>query len=171
MPTRCFWPPDSVSVQVRLAVELDAAQAFHGDLDVLAREDLQPREQRRHGAQAAGEHVLADRQPRHHVVVLEDHRHLAPHAPQAGAARLDARAVDMDLALGGRAQAVDAAQQGGLAGARRAQHDQEFAGRHVEVDAAKGLEIAIALGQASDLDHFMPLRSSFSTRAVSRMTS
>ncbi|MNV80555.1 hypothetical protein D3C71_1741670 [compost metagenome] len=131
---------------------------------------MQHRGQRADLSQTAGQHVLAHRQARHQVVVLEDHGHMAREfAPRVLLHQV--HATDLQRAAVGPVQAVHAAQQRGLACARQAQHHQEFAGTHIHVDAVQHMVVAIALAQIADVDHFIVPRSSLSSLAVSRTTS
>ncbi|MPN49191.1 hypothetical protein SDC9_196806 [bioreactor metagenome] len=102
--------------------------------------------------------------------MLEDHGHIAGQL----AARVPAHQVDtahLQLAAVGLVQPVHAAQQGGLARARQAQHDHELAGLHIHVNAMQHMVAAIAFAQIADADHFIFPRSRFSALAVWRTTS
>ncbi|GFJ93896.1 hypothetical protein Prum_075380 [Phytohabitans rumicis] len=81
--------------------------------------------------------VLADGEPRKQAapVLLEHHRH-----PGRGTG--DRCAVEADLAAGRAEQAGDAAQQGGLAGAGRADDADQFAPPDPEGEIAYGLDVA-----------------------------
>ena len=70
--------------------------------------------------------------------------------PAIGA--VDALAVDQDLAAVDRQQAVDAAQQGGLAAARRADNGDDFARSDLEIDVAEHFERAVTFAQATNAD-------------------
>ncbi|MOA43289.1 hypothetical protein D3C78_1654280 [compost metagenome] len=102
--------------------------------------------------------------------MLEDHRHVAPHPAQAGAVAARHFAIHADLASRRLGQVVDAAQQGGLARSRGAQDHDELALGHAQTDVVQRHEVAVALGEVADLDHFIFLRSRLSSLAVSRMT-
>ena len=157
----------------RLVGQAHALQALVGQADIAFAEQLQHRGQGAGLAQAPGQHVLAHRQARHQVVVLEDHGHvasqLAPAVPAA--AQHQVHAAHLQRAAVGAGQAVHAAQQRGLAGPRQAQHDDELAGLHIQVDAMQHMVAAIALAQLADADHFMLPRSSLRALAVWRTTS
>jgi hypothetical protein len=161
---------ERVGALVRLVREAHAAQALVRQRDVGAAEEVQHRGQRRHRAQPAGEHVLQRAQARHHVVVLEDHGHALAQGARVGAVHR-VHAVDLELAAVGHGQAVHAAQQGRLAGARLAEHHHELARRRIEVHTAQHGVVAVRLVSCPDADHFMLRRSSLSTLAVSRTTS
>ncbi len=97
-------------------------------------------------AQAEGD-VLEHVHVRVERVVLEHHgdvaiarAHMVHHAP-----------ADLDGAFLGFLQPGDGAQQGALAAARRPDQHGELAGRHFQVDAAHGRDMAVALVQAGDL--------------------
>ena len=60
-----------------LVGQTHALQALLGQRNIAAPEELQHRSQRAHLAQASGQHVLAHRQARHQVVMLEHHGHMA----------------------------------------------------------------------------------------------
>ena len=90
------------------------------------------------------------------VELLEDHAdpladEVEVPALLAGArarALADVVALEEDLALLGRLEQVDAAQQRALAGAARAEDADDFAFGDVEVDAFEDLELAEALVDA-----------------------
>ena len=84
------------------------------------------------GLQAEGD-VLGDGEMREQRVVLEHHADVAAMRRLGG----DVLAVEPHAAAVGFQEAGDDAQQGGLAAARRSQQRDEFAGRHLEVDAAQ----------------------------------
>ena len=86
-------------------------------------------------AQRAAGDVGQHAAPAHQVGVLRDHRQVEPRAAQllAGEAG-DLGAVQPDLARGRRQRAGDAAQQRGLAAAVAAQHDQQLARPHLQLD-------------------------------------
>ena len=65
----------------------------------------------------------------------------------------DVVALEEDLALLRRLEQVDAAQQGALAGAARAEDADDFAFGDLEVDAAQHLEVAEALVDPLQLEH------------------
>jgi len=62
----------------------------------------------------------------------------------------DQRAVDVNVARGRLLQIIDAAEQGGLAGAARADDRDLLRPRHLEVDAAQHLGLAETLVQVDD---------------------
>ena len=75
--------------------------------------------------------------------MLEHHRHPGDRIEHPLAAAPDFALVD-------RQQAVDAAQQRGLAAPRRPDNGDDLALSDIEVDAAKHLERAVTLRQRSD---------------------
>ena len=117
----------------------------------------------------------------HQIVVLEYHRHRPQTTTDALGIKLVA--VDGDLASVRMHQPVDAAEQRRLAGSAWAKDHQEFTGLHRQVDALQHRPAAVRFLQTFDRDHceslpdvaqrryFILVRSSFSTFAVSRMTS
>ena len=92
--------------------------------------------------------LLATRHVRVERVVLEDHRHVAV----ARAEVVDHLAADLDRALARLLEPGDGAQQRALAAAGRADQHGELAVADLEVDAADGVEGAVVLVQAADLD-------------------
>ncbi len=74
--------------------------------------------------------VAAHAAPGQQAVVLEDQRAVGVRAGQRAA-------VGEEFTAGGRQQAGQRAQQGGLAAAGRADHGQYLAGRDVQVDAVQ----------------------------------
>ncbi len=77
---------------------------------------------------------------------------LEHHGDAGAAAPSTALAFDRDLAARGRDQAVDAAQQRGLAAARRADDGDDLAVADVEIDVAEDFERAVMLAEALDAD-------------------
>ena len=68
-------------------------------------------------------------------------------------------------------QSVHAAQQRRLAGTRQAEHHDELARLHIEIDSVQDLIAAEAFAQLARVDHFIRPRSSFNDLAVCRTTS
>src|SRR5205085_3352469 len=101
---------------------------------------------------------------------LEDHPDLRPLARNLRLAQLvelagalavaDELAVDPEAAGVDLLQVVDAAQEGGLAGARGAQHAHHLARLDLERDAAQHLEPAEALRDLLGLEHLLAHRCS-----------
>ena len=92
--------------------------------------------------------VLGDAHVREKRVALEHHAGVAPPRPQVG---------DVDAADAGRAaarldEAGDHAQGRRLAAAGRAEEHHELAVRHLEVHLSHGVVVAVALGQAKELE-------------------
>ena len=94
--------------------------------------------------------VLEHRHPRQQLVKLLEH-----HDP-IGAGFDDTLALQSDLALGRRQVAADRLEQGRLAAARRANHDEAIALQHVEADAiGRGDQMSLGLvlhGHAADVE-------------------
>src|SRR6185503_14708698 len=83
-------------------------------------------------------HVLHHRQALDQVELLEHHPHAPARLAQRPPAEVgDVTAVEEDLARGGIDEAVDAAKQRGLAGARRADHRGDPRDGEVERDAVE----------------------------------
>ena len=93
------------------------------------------------------EHGLPGKQPE----VLEHHG-------DAGDRLGHAFVADPDLAGIVRQQAVDAAQQRGLAAARRPDDCDDLALTDVEIDVAEDFERAVVLAQAADADAWLAFR-------------
>ena len=175
MPTRCCSPPDRASARL-------SALCSRATCSRQCTRDLRRRPRgRAAGSTGCGERsamrptstFFSTRQPLHQVVLLEDHGDVAPEQAQVAGAGAERRALDDDLAAGRLGQPVDAAQQRRLAGARRAQHDDELAGPDRQRDVLQRLVGAVGLREAADLDHryFCFLRSMLASLAVSRTTS
>ena len=112
--------------------------------------------------------------------MLEHHAHLLPHGVDV--AVIDFHALKLDGAVGGDLQPVQAAQEGGLAAAGRADQADHIAAVDVDVDALQDIKdgggllcalfrfAAIGLGQAADfqnlIGHFEPASSQTSPAAV-----
>ena len=79
--------------------------------------------------------------------------HTAPELAVAqGREGSDVGAVQLDPARGGRDEAGDGPQQGGLARARAAEEDEQLPAVDGEVEIGQGLGPAIADGQGGDLE-------------------
>ncbi len=107
--------------------------------------------------------VLRDGQMRQDVEGLEDEADLVP--PQAGAGVLveprDVLAADDDAAGVRRIEAGDQVQQGGLAGARLADHGDVLAGGQFEIERIEDRPRAEAPGEALDRQHGAHCRQPF----------
>jgi hypothetical protein len=117
MATRCFWPPESLRIHVGAVCQAHLLQQFHRLRAGLCLGRAQ------HGDHAF-HHVLQRRHVREQVEVLEHHAGAGAEGGQftiLGQARLAAVnskwRSPMRTALVGHGQQVQAAQQGGLAGA------------------------------------------------------
>ena len=109
--------------------------------------------------------VLLDRQVREEVEVLEHHPHLL--ADGINVAVIDLDALKLDGAAGGDLQPVQAAQEGGLAAAGRADQADHVAAVDVDVDALQDIEggggllcalllvAAVGLGQTADFQNLI----------------
>ena len=82
---------------------------------------------------------------REQVELLEDHADPGAQLVDVGVGVGDLLALDEDLAAGGDLEQVDAAQQRGLAGARRADDAHDLPVADVEVDALEHLVVAEVL--------------------------
>ena len=160
----------------RHALLLAAGKALGEDLELVAETDVGELLQRhRLGFGAALAEHLARRehdvfqhgQVGEGVPLLEDDADLPPQAVEVGTAGMHVDAVDADAAALDRLQAVDAHQQGRLAGTGAADDRQHLALVHPQVDTLDHLELAVGLVHVADLDHCCHLRSS---RAPSRAT-
>jgi len=101
--------------------------------------DLEQREQRVAVVEPAEHHIGDDIEARHEVELLEDHGAVALPvaqglAPEAG----NRAALEGDRAVRNVDQAVDHAQQGGLAGAGATDDADHLAGGNVEADIVHG---------------------------------
>ena len=131
MPTRWRCPPDSASARRVAKPERPTASSSSKARSMSAsRESAQPRAPGRHVAEPPAQQVLHHRQALDQVVFLEHHADPAARPAQAAAGQLgEVLAAEQDLARGRLDQPVDAADQRGLAGARRADDRGEAACR------------------------------------------
>lgn len=112
-----------------------------------------PRQAQGHGG--IGVHRLVGQE----VELLEDHADPAAASASGGdRERGEVGALHQDAALRGGLQAVDQAQQGGLAGAGFAHHPEDLSGGDLQVDALQGMHGAgpaacgVGLGDPAELD-------------------
>ena len=98
-------------------------------------------------AEAEGD-VFFHREMRKEGVILEDHADAPLFRRQTLAGAADHLAMQADLAAGDFLEAGDAAQQGRLAAARRAEQAGDLAALEVEVDAIHHGMIAVTLDDA-----------------------
>ena len=139
--TRCCWPPDSWrGRRSREALEPHEPQGL-----VDARGDLGLR-QLAH-LEAEGD-VLGDRHVREQRVALEHHAGIAPPRRQVR----DVAPAEADRAAGRLDEAGDHAQRRRLAAAGGAEQHHELAVRDIESDVAHGADVAVALGEAIELE-------------------
>ena len=128
-----------VALEIEDGIESDELEQLGG---AVADAVLRPAKQPRHGAD-----VVLDRHVREQPDLLE---HVADAAPQLGELELaHAAAVDRDVALGDRDQAVDHLQRGRLAAPRRADEHADLPGRHLEAEVLHGCACAPGIA----LDH------------------
>ena len=140
--TRCCWPPESwPGYLLRLFGNLDALEVLHGDrFGFRLRHLLHPDRRQRQ--------VVEHGQVRKQVEVLEHHADLAAHLVDVLEVVGELDAVDDDAALLMFFEAVDAADQRRLAGARRAADDDPLALRDGQVDVLEDMELAVPLVDA-----------------------
>ena len=144
--TRCCWPPESwPGIFAGLLGDLDALQIVHRDLlglalGLLAHPDRRQRQVLQHG------------QVREQVEVLEHHADVAADLVDLLQVVGKLGAVDDDAALLVLLQAVDAADHGRLAGARRPADHDALAFGDAQVDVAQHVEIAVPLVHADHVD-------------------
>ncbi len=109
--------------------------------------------------QAVGD-ILRDRHMRPERIALEDHRHVATLRRQAAALPGQAPPADVDLARGRRDEAGDQPQRRALAAAGWADHAEQFAVAHGNVDGVHDGLVAVLLRQPDEchLRHIEPQR-------------
>ena len=161
MATRCCWPPESWPGVMAGAV---------GEADPLQRRAAQRvglgARLARHLAQRQ-RHVAERRHVRIEVEGLEHHADALAGMVDVGPRVEHVDAVHHDAAGGRLLQPVEAAQQGRLARARRADHEHQLALGHLEIDAlqdVKGAEMLVDAARVDDrlavaADRPSPLRS------------
>src|SRR5439155_27002624 len=98
--------------------------------------------------------VLERRAMRKQVEALEHHRHLRPDGNDRAGVAVDAGALDADVAAILAFEPVDTAQNGRLAGARGADDADDLALRNQCGDSLEHLDLAKALVDVLELDHF-----------------
>src|SRR5215213_10851263 len=107
---------------------------------------------------------------RKQVEALEHHRDLGADRNDRGRTAIDLRALDADVAAVIAFETVDAAQDGGFAGARGADDADHLALLDRRRDALEHLDFSKALVNIGQLDHFWPARfSKWRTRRMSGM--
>ena len=109
--------------------KLDAFEALHRHRDIARGEQLQHAQHRGEPGHAADQHVLEDGEPPHEIVVLEDHPDGTAPLAAPGCTGVILLAVDHDAPGVGMNEAVDAAEHRRLAGAARAEHDENSPAR------------------------------------------
>src|SRR5579872_2386243 len=115
--------------------------------------------------------VARDAEMREQRVALEHDTHFAAMRRQCG----DAGAVEADVAGGGRHEAGDHAQCGGLAAAGWTEQHDQLAGAHCEADGIDRGLVAESLGQSVECQCFghcttRPMRTNRSSRSSSAAT-
>ena len=117
-----------------------AVQKAEGFVDVRLRKPAQKAAPEPDIAQAAGQHVFHHGQALDQRVFLKDHAHAAAFAAQRARGQAGQfHIAQIDLARGRFDQPVDAADQGGFTGARRADQGQNLTLRDVQIDRLQGL--------------------------------
>ena len=86
--------------------------------------------------------------------MLEDHAHLTADEIDVRLGVGDVRTLEGDGALGGRLQQVQAAQEGGLAGAGRPDDHHFLAGADVGRNIVQDQVVPEGLGEVFNVDHF-----------------
>ena len=89
---------------------------------------------------------------REQVEVLEHHADVAAHEVDLAVRVGDVLALDEDAAGRGLLEAVDAAQEGGLAGPGRSDHADHLTRFDPEIDSPEDLEVAEGLVESIDFD-------------------
>ena len=129
--TRCCWPPDSCSGYF----DACSARPSRSSTSVARRSASRPRHLL--GLAGAERHVVEHPHVGEQVERLEHDADAAPHRVGVGAAAGDLHAVEQDAAAVDRLEQVDAAQQGRLAGAARADEAHDLVLVDGEVDAVE----------------------------------
>jgi len=129
-----------------------------GVLDILRRVAAQEAAPEGHIAQTAREYVFHHRQPLDQRVFLKDHPDPSPLAAQLTLA--EAREVHITQHHGTRSrldQPVDAADEGGLARARRADQPHDLALGHLQRHVAeRGVACLVGLAETFEMQHGGP---------------
>jgi len=129
------------------ALALPARQASRPLLGALGQTDL--------GQHGLGTRALLGRQAQGHVVehaLPGQQARILEHDAGVGVEAVDGPAVDVELAPGGRLQAGHQAQQSALATAAAAHDGDKLAGFNAQVGLAQHFALAIAFGQAAQLE-------------------
>src|SRR5207253_7951665 len=128
--------------------EADRVQASKRQLAIGTGEGAQAHAPRRHLGQAADLHVLQRGQPADQVELLEDQRQLSARQAELARALPDVAPGDVDRAAVGSREPGEAAKEGGLARAARAEYRDELTGPHREGDLGQRRDRRrVALGQ------------------------
>ncbi|EOD70532.1 6-pyruvoyl-tetrahydropterin synthase [Amycolatopsis vancoresmycina DSM 44592] len=133
-------------VLVGLVGDADALQQLHRRLARFGLRGLADLHRREHD-------VLDDGLVREQVERLEHHADVGPQRGQCLALGGQRDAVDGDLARVDRLQPVDRPAQGRLAGARRPEHHDDLAARHLQRDLPEHVQVAEVLVHGGRLDH------------------
>ncbi len=158
MATRCCWPPESWPGNLaagELAGKLGRLFGYFHPLQVLHGQFLGLLFRRAADPDRAERQVLEHGEVREQVEVLEHHADLAANFLDLFQVVGQLNAVDDDLALLMLFQAVDAADQGRLAGPGRAADDDAFAGFDVQVDVFEDMEFAVPFVHGDDPDNIL----------------
>src|SRR5215468_858208 len=145
LPTR-----EPIRPAIGLVEEADGVEAPERLLTIRLHEAAGEDPPRRHGGEAASQHVLDAAQPANEVELLEDHGDLAPRRAEiAPAEAADVASVDLDHAPIGSDEPGEAAEERGLARAAWTQNADELARRDLEGHLAECFHAArISLGEA-----------------------
>ena len=118
--------------------EANLGEAVDGAAPILGGKVAGEAPQRRDVAEAAREHVLQHRHAPHEIELLKDHADATPNLAKGGRRRAgDLAPVDAHDTARRFDEAVDRAEQRGLAGAALAEDDDELAGSHDEIHAVE----------------------------------
>ena len=142
-------PADGQGADLGVGVDLEAEPA--AELHDPAVRLLAVEEDRSGHRLLAEDDVLGDGQDRDEHEVLVDHADAAGDGVR-GTGQVDLLAVEQDLALVGRGEAVEDVHEGGLAGAVLAEQGVDLAGPDLEVDVGVGNDARIALRDAAHLE-------------------
>ena len=163
--TRCCWPPESRSGCLSTCSDRPKrARSSRAALDGVGPPYAVHPDRRQHA-------VVEHRQVREQVVGLEDHPDPAAHGARVDARVGDLDAVEADHAVVDLLQQVEAAQQGGLARARRPDQADHVVALHGQVDVGEHHPVAVRLADVGELDerrHSAPARSRSSQRRCSQ---
>jgi hypothetical protein len=158
MATRCCCPPDSASARFWAWPAMPSrSRICDGAADVLLGPEREQRGERAPAVERPVQHVRHHIEPWHEVELLEDHRALRlPAAVRRALQRGDVRALEQHAAPRGIGQAVDHAQEGGLARPRPADHSDHHGTVHGQRHAVHGA-VGAELRDRSSMTSIPPL--------------